>query len=97
MGRGTDARRVEDSEAVPIYKQKGDPLECRNFIGIKLLEHRMKVLEKILERRLRKLITVNNLQFGFRPGKGTIDAEFIIQELQQKTSRSAQGFVFLPS
>ena len=50
------------SEIVPIYKQKGDPMECGNFRGIKLLEHGMKMFEKILERRLRKLITVNNVQ-----------------------------------
>ena len=63
------------SEIVPIYKQKGDPLECGNFIGIKLLEH---------GRRLRKLITVNNMQFGFSPGKGTADAVFNILQLQEK-------------
>ena len=72
------------SVIVPIYKQKGDPLECGNFRGIKLLEHGMKMFEKIVERRLRKLITVNNMQFGFSPGKGTTDAVFIIQQLQEK-------------
>ena len=72
------------SEIVPIYKLKGDPLECGNFRGIKLLEHGMKIFEKIVERRLRKLITVNNMQFGFSPGKGTTDAVFIIQQLQEK-------------
>ena len=40
----------EKSEIVPIYKQKGDPLECGNFRGIELLEHGMKMLEKILGR-----------------------------------------------
>ena len=72
------------SEIVPIYKQKGDPLSCGNFRGIKLLEHGMKLFEKILERRLRKLITVNNMQFGFSPRKGTTHAVFIVQQLQEK-------------
>ena len=72
------------SEIDPIYKQKGDPLECGNFTGIKLLEHGMKMFENILERRLRKLIKVNNMQFGFSPGKGTTDAVFIILQLQEK-------------
>ena len=44
----------------------------------------MKMFEKIVERTLRKLITVNNMQFGFSPGKGTTDAVFIIQQLQEK-------------
>ena len=72
------------SEIVPIYKQKGDPLECGNFRAIKLLEHGMKMFQKIVERRLRKLIIVNNMQFGFSPGKGTTDAVFVIQQLQEK-------------
>ena len=61
----------------------GDPLECGNFRGIKLLEHGKKIFEKILEHRLRKLITVINIQFGFSPGKGTTDAVFIILQLQE--------------
>ena len=48
-----------------------------------MLEHGMKMFEKILERRLRKLITVKNMQFGFSPGKGTTNAVFIIR-LQEK-------------
>ena len=50
-------------EIVPIYKQKRDPLECGNFRGIKLLEHGMKMFQKIIECRRRKLITVNNRTF----------------------------------
>ena len=55
------------SEIVPIYMQKGDPVECGNYSGITLLEHGMKMFQKIVERSLRKLTTVNNMQFGFSP------------------------------
>ena len=41
-------------------------------------------MEKILEHRLRKIIPIDNMQFGFSPGKGTIDAAFILQQLQEK-------------
>ena len=44
----------------------------------------MKMFEMILECRLRKMITVNNMQFGFSPRKGTTDAVFIIQQLQEQ-------------
>ena len=45
---------LKRSIMVPIYKQKGDVLECKNYRGIKLLEHVLKIFESILEKRLRK-------------------------------------------
>ena len=33
----------ELSVVVPIYKEKGDPMECNSYRAIKLLEHGMKV------------------------------------------------------
>ena len=39
------------SELVPIYKGKGDVLEHSLSWGIKLLEHGMKIAERVLERR----------------------------------------------
>ena len=44
---------------MPIYKQKGDPLECGNYRGITLLEHGMKILEKIIEGKLRKTVEID--------------------------------------
>ena len=38
------------SELVPIYKGKGDVLECSSSQGIKLLEHGMNVEESVLEK-----------------------------------------------
>ena len=32
---------------ISIYKEKGDALECGSFRGIKLLEHAMKVFERV--------------------------------------------------
>ena len=37
---------------VPVYKPKGDPLDCGNHRGIKLLEYIMRLSEKILDQRL---------------------------------------------
>ena len=41
-----------DSVLVPLYKGKGDVRECGSYRGMKLLEHEMKVLERVLERNL---------------------------------------------
>ena len=69
------------SYIVPIYKEKGDPLECKNHRGIILLEHGLKVLEKILDKKLRNLIDISEDQFGFMKGKGTTDTIFIVRQV----------------
>jgi len=47
-----------ESTITPIYKQKGDPLDCGNYRGIKLLSHCLKLLERIIEQRIRELVTI---------------------------------------
>ena len=69
---------------VSIYKGKGDALECGSYRGVKLLEHAMKVFERVMEKRLRGMVDIDDMQFGFRPGVGTTDAIFIVRQLQEK-------------
>ena len=38
----------------------------------------MKVLERVLEKRIRCRVLIDNMQFGFMPGKETTDAIFIM-------------------
>ena len=59
-------------------------MECSNYRGIRLLEHGLKVYEKILEMRLKKLIQLDDRQYGFRSGKSTTDPIFILRQLQEK-------------
>jgi len=47
------------SIVIPLYKNKGDILNCNNFRGIKLLNHTMKLWERVIERRLRKDISIS--------------------------------------
>ena len=74
----------KDSWTSPIYKGKGDALQCEKHRGIRLLEHAMKVYEKVLEGRLREILQIDSRQFGFMSGKSTIDAIFILRQLQEK-------------
>ena len=74
----------KESELVKLYKQKGDILSCGNFRGIKLLEHMLKILERVVEGRLRELVDIHKHQFGFMSGKSTTDATFIVRQLQEK-------------
>ena len=50
----------KDSITIPIYKGKGDAMECRNYRGLRMLEHGMKVYEYVLERRLREIVDVGS-------------------------------------
>ena len=81
----------KDSTTLPFFKGKGDPLNCSKYRGIRLLEHGMKVWEKILEGRLKKIVTISDNQFGFSTGKSTTDAIFILRHLQQKYSEKKKS------
>jgi hypothetical protein len=69
---------------VSIYKGKGDAMECGSYRGIKLLEHAMKVFERVIESRVRSRCDIDGMQFGFRAGKGTTDAIFVVRQMQEK-------------
>jgi len=69
----------KSSVVLRIYKGKGDPMECGSYRGIKLLEHAMKVGERIFEDRIWQQIDIDDMQFGFMKGKGTTDAIFIVR------------------
>ena len=78
-----DGRGMPDDWAlrvvVLIFRGKGDAMNCMAYRGVKLLEHAMKIVEKELERRLQRMVKVDEMQFGFMPDKGTIDAVFILK------------------
>ena len=69
------------SVVVPIFKGKGDVMNCGSYRRVKLLEHGMKIIERVLERRIRAIVDFDEAQFGFMPGKGTIDALFLVRRL----------------
>ena len=52
---------------IPLYKNKGDIQDCNNYKGIKLLSHTMKLWERVIEKRLRKDISISENQFSFMP------------------------------
>ena len=75
---------MKESEIVTIYKPKGDAMECANYRWIKLLECAMKIHERVIERRIRDRVHIQDNQFGFMSGKGTMDAIFILRQVQEQ-------------
>ena len=72
------------SIVVTIFKQKCDIRNCSCYGAVKLLELGMKVVERLLEKTLHRIATVDEMQFGFMPERGTIYATFILRRLQEE-------------
>jgi len=69
MDKGKVQRDWELSSLMLIYKGKGNPVECGLYKVIKLLEHGMKVLGRVFERRLREKESIG---LDSCPGKGQL-------------------------
>ena len=54
-------------------------MNCSCNRGVKLLEHGMMVVERVLKKMLHRIVSVDEMQFGFMPERGTIDAVFILR------------------
>ena len=76
----------EQSFIVCLYKGKGDALNKGNYCGLKLTEQVMTVLERIVDMLIsliRQVVSIDESQFGFVPGRGTTDAIFVVRQLQK--------------
>ena len=86
--RVLDGKRIPNewkiSVVEPILKGKGDVMNCGLYRGLKLLEHGMKIIERVLEKRIRALVDFHEAQFGFMPRKGTTNALFLARRLQEE-------------
>ena len=71
----------EQSFIVCLFKEKGDALERGNCCCLKLTEQ---VMERIVDGLIRQLVSIDDSQFGFVPGRGTTDAIFVVRQLQEK-------------
>ena len=73
-----------DSVLIPILKNKGDVQRCSIYIGITLISHTMKLLERVDEIRLRSDLTFSEQQYGIMAGKITTYALFALSVLMEK-------------
>jgi hypothetical protein len=64
---------------VHIFKNKGDVQSCTNYHVIKLMSHTMKLWERIIEHRLRRVTRVTQNQFGFVHGRSTMETIFLLR------------------
>ena len=69
---------LRKSILVPVYNGKCDPLVCGSYRANKLLEQPMKVIESVGKE---DQVSIDNMPFGFMPGKETTDAIFIMRQV----------------
>ena len=59
-------------------------MDCRACRQVKLLEHAMKTVERVLENRIRGLVMIDDMQFGFMPGKDTTHSLFVLRRIREE-------------
>ena len=81
-------KRIPDdwrkSILIPIYKNKKDIQNCEYYRGIKLLSHTIKLWERVKENWIRVETLVPNNQFGFMPGRSTMEAIYLLRRLMER-------------
>ena len=71
-------------DSYSIYKGKDDALDRGIYRGLKLTEKPMKILERFVDGVIRQVVSIDDSQFGFVPGRGTTDAFSVVQQLWEK-------------
>ena len=80
---------------MPILK-KGDTRNCNAYVGVKMFEHAIKMVERALETRIGALLNVDAMQFGFMPARGTTDALFVATTTKEEYGTEGRKlYVFL--
>ena len=74
-------QRVEDKRGDVNFEEKDDVMNCEAYRRVKLL---MKIVERVLERRMRALVNLDKFQFGFMPEKETRNTLYIIKRRQEE-------------
>ncbi|KAK6762963.1 hypothetical protein RB195_023610 [Necator americanus] len=74
----------QTSVTVPVWKGKRDIADCTSYRPIRVLCHTMKVFERVLEARLRKIVSVSLNECGFVKDCSTIDTIHAVRILLEK-------------
>ncbi|XP_064100906.1 uncharacterized protein LOC135211534 [Macrobrachium nipponense] len=61
-----------------------------SFLGPFTRERGLKILERILDERLRVIVKVGKQQYGFMRGRGMVDAIFIVRDVLSEEIRNEE-------
>ena len=60
--------------------EKGGPLERANYKEMKLTDHFLKMVERVIQKLIRQQVGISEMLFGFTPGHGTKNTIFILRQ-----------------
>ena len=66
-----------------LFKVQGDDLDQRNHHELKLTDHVVQVIERVIKNIICEKVNIDELQLSFFTGPGTTDAIFILRQLQE--------------
>lgn len=80
----------------PIYKT-GEKKEVRNYRGVILMDITYKIYASILNEKLIKAVDnkLHETQFGFRIGRGVMDAVYVLNYIINKELSKKEGKIFV--
>ena len=79
---------------LPIYKGKGNPIECGFYRGIFIVGICYESGGKDLRTQNWQQSDIDDMHFGFMNGKGTTDAIFIVKQMQAKSRAKGKKLYF---
>ena len=77
----------EESFILNLYKGRGKAIDHYSCHGLKLTDQVMKLVEQVLDSYTHKMVNIDDMQFGFVPGRGTTDAIFIVRSCRRSASQ----------
>ena len=83
---GKDTERVEDGPDSADMEEKRDVHDPGKYMGITLLSQVLKLLERVLDARIRRRVECDfgEEQQGFRKGRGTADGMYVLRQMVEK-------------
>ena len=94
-----DGRGMPDewalSVVVLIFKGKGDKMSCGAYRGVRLLEHAMKIVEKVLKRRLQRMVKVDEMQIWFYARQRNNRCSVHFEEVTRGVLRQGEEAVYV--
>ena len=76
----------KEAEIISIYKGKGDPEVIGNYRGISIASNLGKLFERILNNRVKEVITYTEAQAGGRAKYSTVDQLYILKSLMNRAN-----------